>query len=155
MKVADTPVMFGDDIQTEFELGNIDMIWHRYGLDFGNLDMEIHRPEEQNRFSISYVFQENENINAITLVVDYKLFRYLMMADGYYYLSHNSKSLEEYRINSFYQKILKKKNGAYERMHVRFNNQDQKGLCDFSLSVQHLNHFLKGQSTVVKIRKEG
>ncbi|MCI9416244.1 MAG: hypothetical protein HFI82_02365 [Eubacterium sp.] len=155
MKVADTPVMFGDDIQTEFELGNIDMIWHRYGLDFGNLDMEIHKPEKQNRFSISYVFQENENIDAITLVVDYKLFRYLMMADGYYYLSHNSKSLEEYRINSFYQKILKKKNGAYERMHVRLNNQDQKGLCDFSLSVQHLNHFLKGQSTVVKIRKEG
>ena len=70
MKVADTPVMFGDDIQTEFELGNIDMIWHRYGLDFGNLNMEIHKPEEQNRFSISYVFQENENIDAITLVVD-------------------------------------------------------------------------------------
>lgn len=155
MKVADTPVMFGDDIQTEFELGNIDMIWHRYGLDFGNLDMETHKPEEQNRFSISYVFQEDEKIDAITLVVDYKLFRYLMMADGYYYLSHNSKSLEEYRINSFYQKILKKKNGAYERMHVRFNNQEQKELCNFSLSVQHLNRFMKSQSTVVKIRKEG
>lgn len=155
MKVADTPVMFGDDIQTEFELDNIDMIWHRYGLDFENLDLEMHKPEEQNRFSISYVFQEDEKINAITLVVDYKLFRYLLMADGYYYLSHNNKSLEEYRIHSFYQKILKKKHGAYERMHVRFNNQAQKELCDFSLSVQHLNHFLKGQSTVVKIRKEG
>lgn len=155
MKVVDTPVMLGDEIQTEFELGSIDMIWHRYGLDFSNLDMEMHKPEEQNRFSISYVYQEDENLAAITLVVDYKLFRYLMMADDYYYLSHNSKSLEEYRINSFYQKILKKKCGAYEKMHVRFTGQEQKQLCDFSLSVQHLNHFLKGQSTVVKIRKEG
>lgn len=155
MKVADTPVMLGDDIQTEFELGNIDMIWHRYGLDFGNTEMEVHKPEEQNRFSISYVFQEDKNIDAITLVVDYKLFRFLMLADDYYYLSHNSKSLEEYRINSFYQKILKKKSRAYEKMHVRFTGQEQKQLCDFSLSIQHLNHFLKGQSTVVKIRKEG
>lgn len=155
MKVVDTPVMLGNDIQTEFELGNIDMIWHRYGLDFANLDIEKHKPEELNRFSISYVFQENENLDAITLIVDYKLFRYLMMADDYYYLSHNSKSLEEYRINSFYQKILKKKSRAYEKMHVRFINPEQKQLCDFSLSVQHLNHFLKGQNTVVKIRKEG
>lgn len=155
MKVADTPIILGDDIHTEFELGNIDMIWHRYGLDFGNMDMKIHKPEEQNRFSISYVFQEDESIEAITLVVDYRLFRYLMMADDYYYLSHSSRSLEEYKINSFYQKILKKKSGAYKKMHVRFTGEEQERLCDFSLNVQHVNHFLKGQSTVVKIRKEG
>ncbi|MCI9139760.1 MAG: hypothetical protein HFI78_08665 [Lachnospiraceae bacterium] len=155
MKVADTPVMLGDGIQTEFELGSIDMIWHRYGLDFGNLNTNVHKKEEQNRFSISYVFQEKDSLDAITLVVDYQLFCYLMMADEYYYLSHNSKSLEEYRINSFYQKILKKKSGVYEKMYVRFTNQEQNQLCNFSLSVQHVNHFLKGQSTVVKIRKEG
>lgn len=155
MKIVDTPVMLGDDIQTEFELGNIDMIWHRYGLNFGNLSMQKHIPEEQNRFSISYVFQEEEILDAITLVVDYRLFRYLMLADDYYYLNHSSKSLEEYRINSFYQKILKKKKGAYERMHVRFTSTEQKHFCDFSLSVQHVNHFLKGQDTVIKIRKEG
>ena len=155
MKVVDTPVMLGDDIQTEFELSNIDMIWHRYGLNFDNLDIQKHMPEEQNRFSISYVFQEKEGLDAITLVVDYRLFRYLMLADDYYYLSHSSKSLEEYRINSFYQKILKKRKGAYEKMHVRFTGSKQKNFCDFSLSVQHINHFLKGQDTVVKIRKEG
>ena len=156
MKVVDTPVMLGNDIQTEFELGNIDMIWHRYGLDFNSLDKISNMPEGQNRFSISYVYQEEDGIlGAITLTVDYRLFRFLMMADDYYYLSYNSKTLEDYQINSFYQKILKKKKGAYERMHVRFTSEQLKHLCDFSLSVQHLNHFLKGQSTVVKIRKEG
>ena len=156
MKVVDTPVMLGNDIQTEFELGNIDMIWHRYGLDFNSLDKISNMPEGQNRFSISYVYQEEDGIlGAITLTVDYRLFRFLMMADDYYYLSYNSKTLEDYQINSFYHKILKKKKGAYERMHVRFTSEQLKHLCDFSLSVQHLNHFLKGQSTVVKIRKEG
>lgn len=96
MKVVDTPVMLGNDIQTEFELGNIDMIWHRYGLDFNNLDKSANLPEGQNRFSISYIYQEeDETLNAITLIVDYRLFRFLMMADDYYYLSYNSKSLED------------------------------------------------------------
>ncbi len=156
MKVVDTPVMLGDDVQTEFELGNIDMIWHRYGLDFKKPDETHCPPEAQNRFSISYVFMEEDGSpGVITLTVDYRLFRFLMLADDYYFLSHNTKSLEDYQINSFYQKILKKKNGAYERMHVRFTSESLGHLCDFSLSVQHINHFLKGQSTVVKIRKEG
>jgi len=158
IKVADTPLMLGDEIQTEFELGNIDMIWHRYGLDFQRLkeDREdSHLQEKQNRFAISYVYQkEDGGIDAITLAVDYRLFCCLMMADDGY-LFQSSRSLEEYRIHSFYQKILQKKNRSYERMHVHFNGRDRNRFCDFSLSVQHINHFLKGQSTAVKIRKEG
>jgi len=45
MKVVDTPAMLGDDIQTEFELGDIEIIWHRYGLDFKCPGKEEHCPE--------------------------------------------------------------------------------------------------------------
>lgn len=156
MKVVDTPAMLGDDIQTEFELGNIDIVWHRYGLDFNILDKDSHMAEEENRFCMSYIYQgEEKQIEAITMVVDYRLFRYLMMADEYYYLSHNSKSIEEYTINTFFRKILKTKKGAYEKMTVRFADQKQKNLCDFSLAVQEKSLLLHKGEKIVNIRREG
>ncbi len=156
MKVADTPAMLGDDIQTEFELGDIEIVWHRYGLDFKCPDKKEHCPEERNHFAMSYVYEEeNGETGAITLVIDYRLFRYLMLADDYYYLSHNSKSIEEYTINTFFRKILKKKKGAYEKMTVRFANKQEGKLCDFSLRIQEKKSVLSGKNRAIKIKREG
>ncbi len=156
MKVVDTPAMLGDDIQTEFELGDIEIIWHRYGLDFKCPGKEEHCPEERNRFAMSYVYeQEDGQPGAITLVINYRLFRYLMLADDYYYLSHNSKSIEEYTINTFFRKILKKKKGAYEKMTVRFANKGQGDLCDFSLKLQEKRSLISGNNKAIKIKREG
>ncbi len=158
VKVADTPSMLGDDIQTEFELGNMDIIWHRHGLDFNEPD-KMSESGQQNCFGMSYVYDadgaDGEKLEEITLVIDYKLFRYLMMADEYFYLSHNSKSLEEYTINTFFRKILKKKQGSYEKMLVKFVGQKDSGYCNFSLSLQEMNRMLYRGKKVIKLKKEG
>lgn len=155
IKVADTPTMLGNDIQTEFELGDIDIVWHRYGLDFNHLEENTRKAEEENRFCMSYIYQgEEDQVEAITMVIDYRLFRYLMMAEEYYYLSHNSKSIEEYTINTFFRKIIKKKAGAYEKMIVRFTDQKQRDVCDFSLKMQKKS-ILESDKRIIKIRREG
>lgn len=156
LKVADTPSILGEDIQTEFELGNMDIVWHRYGLDFNRLE-EGAKGEEQNCFGMSYVYpadEKEERLETITLAIDYKLFRYLMMADEYFYLSHNSKSIEEYTINTFFRKILKKKQGAYEKMLVKFVDQERDKYCNFSLSLQKMSRFLYGKKKIIKLKKE-
>ena len=156
LKVADTPSMLGDDIQTEFELGNMDIIWHQYGLDFNRLDEKLEE-KEQNCFEMSYVYPvdgKEEELSRITMVIDYRLFRYLMMADEYYYLSHNSKSIEEYTINTFFRKILKKRQGAYEKMLVKFVDQKRNRYCNFSLNLQEMNRILYRGKKVIKLKKE-
>ncbi len=159
MKVADTPSMLGDDIQTEFELGTIDIIWHRYDLDFNRLEKDAGKMRNQNCFGMSYVYPADEEngdmLEKITLMIDYKLFRYLMMADEYFYLSHNSKSIEEYTINTFFRKILRKKEGAYEKMLVKFVSQEESRYCNFSLSIQELNRILYKGKKVIKLKREG
>lgn len=157
VKVADTPSILGEGIQTEFELGSMDIIWHRQGLDFNDLNKEFGQ-EESNCFEMSYVYQIDENENTlekITLVVDYRLFRYLLMADEYFYLSHNSKSIEEYTINTFFRKILKRKQGAYEKMLVKFVDKEKDRYCNFSLTLQKMNSVLYRGKKVIKIKKEG
>ena len=156
LKVADTPSILGDDIQTEFELGNMDIIWHRYGLDFNKPD-EISDEKGQNCFEMSYVYpvdEKEDKLAKITMVIDYRLFRYLMMADEYYYLSHNSKSIEEYTINTFFRKILKKRQGAYEKMLVKFVDQKKNKYCNFSLNMQEMNRILYRGKKVIKLKKE-
>lgn len=159
MKVADTPSMLGDDIQTEFELGNIDIIWHRYDFDFNRLDVKPQKKVNQNCFGMSYVYPSEEGngdtLEKITLMIDYRLFRYLMMADECFYLSHNSKSIEEYTINTFFRKILKKKKEAYEKMLVKFTDQEENEYCNFSLGLQEMNRILYRGRKVIKLKKEG
>lgn len=159
MKVADTPSMLGDDIQTEFELGTIDIIWHRYDLDFNKLGEDTGKVKNQNCFGMSYVYPADggngDTLEKITLMIDYKLFRYLMMADEYFYLSHNSKSIEEYTINTFFRKILKRKEGAYEKMLVKFVNQEENRYCNFSLGIQEMNRILYQGKKVIKLKREG
>lgn len=157
VKVADTPSILGDGIQTEFELGSMDIIWHRYGLDFNALN-EASGEEEQNSFGMSYIYpldEKGDKLEKITLVIDYRLFRYLLMADEYFYLSHNSKSIEEYTINTFFRKILKKKQGAYEKMLVKFVDKEKDTYCNFSLNLQKMNRILYGGEKVIKLKKEG
>ena len=159
MTVADTPAMLGDDIQTEFELGNLDIIWHRYGIDFNDLEKDQIKDESGNCFCMSYVYNDisgtNECLRAITMVIDYRLFRYIMMADDYFYFSHDSKSVEEYTINTFFRKILKTRRGVYGKMMVKFTNQKQEGLCNFSLSIQEKQRILFRGEKVIKLKKEG
>lgn len=106
MTVVDTPAMLGDKIQTEFELGNMDIVWNRYGLDFNNLNEKKIKEESRNRFCMSYIYNDSKGqIKSITMVIDYRLFRYLMMANDYYYLGHSNQSVEEYTINTFLEKF--------------------------------------------------
>lgn len=159
MKVADTPSMLGDDIQTEFELGNIDIIWHRFNFDFNRLDVKPQEKVNQNCFGMSYVYPSDEGngeiLEKITLMIDYRLFRYLMMADEFFYLSHNSKSIEEYTINTFFRKILREKKGAYEKMLVKFIDLEENEYCNFSLGLQEMNRILYRGRKVIKLKKEG
>lgn len=159
MTVADTPAMLGDDIQTEFELGNLDIIWHRYGIDFNDLEKKQIKDESRNRFCMSYVYNDtsgtDESLHAITMVIDYRLFRYMMMADDYFYFSHDSKSVEEYTINTFFRKILKTRKGVYGKMMVKFTNQKRGELCDFSLSIQEKQQILFRGKKVIKLKQEG
>lgn len=159
MTVADTPAMLGDDIQTEFELGNLDIIWHRYGIDFNDLEKNQIKDESGNCFCMSYVYNDisgtDESLHAITMVIDYRLFRYMMMANDYFYFSHDSKSVEEYTINTFFRKILKTRRGVYGKMMVKFTNQKQENLCNFSLSIQEKQRVLFRGEKVIKLKKEG
>lgn len=156
MTVADTPTMLGNEIQTEFELGNVDIIWHRYGLDFNHLEEKTLKEDYYNRFSLSYIYNgQDGQIQSITMIVNYRLFRYLMMADDYYYLGHSNQSVEEYTINTFFRKILKTRKGVYGKMLVKFTEQKRDGLCDFSLSLQEKNHILFPGEKVIRLKKEG
>lgn len=156
MTVADTPVMLGNEIQTEFELGNIDIIWHRYGLDFNHLEDNTLKEECYNHFCMSYVYNgENGKLKSITMVIDYRLFKYLMLANDYFYLSHSSKSIEEYTINTFFRKILKTRKGVYGKMMVKFTDQKKEETCNFSLSLQERNRLLFPGEKIVKLKKEG
>ncbi len=156
MTVVDTPAMLGDKIQTEFELGNMDIVWNRYGLDFNNLSDEKIKEESGNRFCMSYIYNDlNGQIKSITMVINYWLFRYLMMADNYYYLGHSNQSVEEYTINTFFRKILKTRKDIYGKMLVKFTEKDEEGICNFSLSLQKKNSILFPGEKTVKLKREG
>jgi len=156
MTVVDTPAMLGDKIQTEFELGNMDIIWNRYGLDLSNLKDRNKKNRTSNRFCMSYIYNDSKGeIKSVTMVINYKLFRYLMMADDYYYLGHNNQSVEEYTINTFFRKILKTRKDIYGKMLVKFTEQKEKGICNFSLNLQKKNSILFPGEKVIKLKKEG
>ena len=156
MTVADTPTMLGNEIQTEFELGSMDIVWHRYGLDFNNLENNDLKDDSYNRFSVSYIYNDVDGkVKSITMIINYRLFRYLMMADNCYYLGHSNQSVEEYTINTFFRKILKTHKGVYGKMLVKFTDQKRDELCNFSLSLQERNRILFPGEKVIKLKKEG
>lgn len=154
--IADTPVMLGDDIQTEFELTNLDIVFNRPGIDFDHIENAEERGSIENRFCMSYVYQEKENgpLKSISMIIDYNLFRYLLMADEYYYINRSNQSMEEYAVNMFFRKILRIQKGAYHRMQVVFNGEQHKERRNFSLSLLSRNSVLSKGTKYIKIKSE-
>lgn len=156
MTIGDTPTMFDDSIQTEFNLDSIEIVWNRYDINFNNLDNKHQVGINQNRFYLSYIYhlEDKEEVQAISMLIDYDLFCYLMRADQDYFLHRSSLSMEEYSINTFYRKILKTKPESYYKMHVKFNEWNKKDSLDFYLELKEKNSTLFGKQKTIKIKKE-
>ena len=154
MLVCDTPVMFGKDIQTEFKikLGKIDLIWRRTDLDLSHLEEDARNAYRDNRFYLSFVYEEN-GLQMIDMAIDYKVFKYLLSTEEGYYRSHSGNSVEEYAINTFYRKILQVRKESYDNMKVRFNQVRQEGLLNLEMELYQMNSLLFGGKTRVKIEK--
>ena len=71
-----------------------------------------------------------------------------------YYMNRNELTVEEYAVNTFYRKILQKKEQAYDSIVIRFNDKTDQ-LCDFSLTVHESEDFFTGEKNrSVRIRRE-
>lgn len=153
--VTDTPLIFDNQIRTEFMvMQDMSMIWHRYDMQIGK---RTEKPERMwNKFYLSYLWKgENSNDRKlISLLIDYKQFRYLMMCSKDYFMNKNELSVEEYAVNTFYRKILQESKQAYNAIVIRFDeNVDE--VCDFSLMVHTSEDiFAEEQRTMIRIRRE-
>lgn len=153
--VTDTPLIFDNQIRTEFMLmQDMNMIWHRYDMKIGK---KIDKPGRMwNGFYLSYLLKGDNNgeRKLISLLIDYKQFRYLMMCSKDYFMNKNELSVEEYAVNTFYRKILQESKQAYDSIVIRFDdNVDE--VCDFSL-MKHTSEdiFAEEQHTMIRIKRE-
>lgn len=153
--VTDTPLIFDNQIRTEFMvMQDLSMIWHRYDMQIGK---KTEKPERMwNKFYLSYLWKGDNSSDRklISLLIDYKQFRYLMMCSKDYFMNKNELSVEEYAVNTFYRKILQESKQAYAAIVIRFDeNVDE--VCDFSLMVHTSEDiFLEEQSTTIRIKRE-
>lgn len=149
--ITDTPFILGNQIRTEFMLmQDMNMIWHRYDMQMGAKTMDLKKG--WNKFYLSYVIKEDRTL--ISLLIDYSQFRYLMACSEDYYMNRNELTVEEYAVNTFYRKILQKREQAYDSIVIRFNEKAEQ-LCDFSLTVHESEDFFTGEkSRTVRIRRE-
>lgn len=155
MTVADTPSIFDGCIQTEFDISsNIETIWKRYDLDLKNRGGEVLPAGQENRFFLSYVYMEGDELREESMMIDYPLFRFLLMAADDYHMDRNGISMEEYAVNTFYRKVLHSMPDAYRKAHIRFDETKRKNFTNFSLELKQQNNFLFGSSTKVMIEKE-
>lgn len=153
--VTDTPLIFDNQIRTEFMvMQDMSMIWHRYDMQIGK---KTEKPERiWNKFYLSYLWKgENSgDRKLISLLIDYKQFRYLMMCSKDYFMNKNELSVEEYAVNTFYRKILQESKQAYDAIVIRFD-ENVDGVCDFSLMVHTSEDiFAEEQSTTIRIKRE-
>lgn len=153
--VTDTPLIFDNQIRTEFMvMQDMSMIWHRYDMQIGK---KTEKPERiWNKFYLSYLWKgENSgDRKLISLLIDYKQFRYLMMCSKDYFMNRNELSVEEYAVNTFYRKILQESKQAYDAIVIRFD-ENVDGVCDFSLMVHTSEDiFAEEQSTTIRIKRE-
>lgn len=149
--VTDTPSILGNKIQTEFlVMQDMSMIWHRYDLQIGR---PVSSSEKMwNRFCLSYI-PDTERSQLISLLIDYQQFRYLMMCSKDYFLNRNELTIEEYAVNTFYQKILQTQKQAYDSIVIRFEDKKET-LCDFSLTLHSQKDLFSGTlKQTVKIKK--
>ncbi len=155
MTVADTPSIFDGCIQTEFDISsNIETVWKRYDLDLQNRGSGILPAGQENRFFLSYVYMEGNRLREESMLIDYPLFRFLLMAADDYHMDRNGISMEEYAVNTFYRKVLHSMPDAYRKAHIRFDEAKRKDYINFSLELKQQNLFLFGNSTKVMIEKE-
>lgn len=152
--VTDTPLILGNKIRTEFMvMQDISMIWHRYDIQIGS----VNQPSDHmwNKFYLSYLARKKDGSRKlISLLIDYRQFRYLMMFSQDYYLNRNELTVEEYAVHTFFHKILEEKEDAYDSIVIRFDEKTEK-MCDFSLTVHFHEDFFTGEQTrTVRIRKE-
>ncbi len=155
MTVADTPSIFDGSIQTEFDISsNIETIWKRYDLDLRNRNNGISAAGQENRFFLCYIYSEGEELQEKSMLIDYPLFRFLLMAADDYYMNRNGISIEEYAVNTFYRKVLHSMPDAYRKAHIRFDETKRKKFMNFSLELKQQNSILFESSTKVVIEKE-
>lgn len=156
MTVADTPSMFDGSIQTEFDVNNnIETVWKRYDLDLNQRDGGLSENGRENRFFLSYVYQDADGkLQEEDMLIDYPLFRFLMMAADDYHMDRNGISIEEYAVNTFYRKVLRSMPDAYRKAHIRFGEMKKREFTNFSLELKRQNSFLFGDSRKVMIEKE-
>lgn len=145
--IKDTPAIFGKEIQTEFklDLATMDLIWRRTDLDMEKLQEEAQTPYLDNRFYLSLVYEEKEQIKIIDMPVDYPVFQYLMAVGEGYYMGQSNSSVEEYTVNTFYRKILKTQEEAYRKMLIRFEGAE---LCDLEMELYQTGRLLGGQTKI-------
>lgn len=151
--VADKPVMFDGKIRTEFlGMQDISLIWNRYGLQPGvgkRVDGGL-----LNRFCLSYPTERAGKRELISLVIDYRLFRYLMLCSEDYFMYRNGLNIEENAVNTFYRKILQVREQAYESILIRFEEKSDE-ICDFSLMVHSEEDIFTGEKRrSIRIRRE-
>ena len=126
------------------------MIWHRYDIQPGKKNERSSRL--WNKFYLSYVSKKDRKL--ISLLMDYRQFRYLMLCNDDYFLNRNELTMEEYAVNTFYRKILQERGEAYESVIVRFEDNTREQ-CDFSLLVHESDDiFSDEKSRSIRIRRE-
>lgn len=153
--VTDTPLIFDNQIRTEFMLmQDMNMIWHRYDMQVGK---RTEKPGRMwNGFYLSYLLKGDNSTERklISLLIDYKQFKYLMMCSKDYFMNKNELSVEEYAVNTFYRKILQESKQAYDAIVIRFDDNVGE-VCDFSL-MKHTSEdiFAEEQRTMIRIKRE-
>lgn len=155
MFISDTPTIVGNEIKTEFEidLNTIDSIWHNYYFDFKLLSKPF-SDNSTNKFCLSFVYKELEEYKNVCLVIDYKLFKYLLMAKDHIFLSKSNVSIEEYTINTFYKKVLQLNPESYKKMKINFNTEKHSEFVNLKLELYKMNHVLFNSKKKIKIKKE-
>ena len=116
----DTPHRISKEIKTKFniDINDVELIWNRCDFQFkqGNLSLET----ENNTFSLSCYLSEK----AVSLNINYTLFKYILSAKNGLYLDKNSDIVEEFGLSDFFRKVLKNNSNAYEKMQVIFCEKD-------------------------------
>ncbi len=150
--VTDTPPIFDGRIRMEFlGLADVALIWNRYDLRAGQA---ADAGRLWNRFCLSYMVNTGQQKELLSLVIDYRLFRYLMMCSQDYFMNRNASSTEENAVSTFYRKILQQKEQIYSSIVIRFEEKSEE-ICDFSLHVHEEEDFFSGEtSQSIRIRKE-
>ena len=152
--VTDTPLILGSKIRLEFQvMQNVGMVWHRY--DVGAAKGSISASRRWNKFYLSYVGrrEEGKGRKLISLLIDYQQFRYLMMCSDDFFMNRSELTVEEYAVNTFYRKILREREQAYDAVLIRFD--DREDCCDFSLTVHDSEDiFSDANDQTILIRRE-